>query len=552
MNALPTAARAGLRLRGPANDLRDVPATAHGRTLRRPARAQAATLRFSAALATIASLLAFSARPAPADEVASAPSTARPRLPDIRIKLADGPDQPPYTGRVFLIFTQDESREPRHLVGWFSREPIVAFDVKDRKIGEELSLADQKPIEFALEAGGLPAGAWRVQAVIDRNGATHEVLNAAGNGYSKPAALDWSDAGAKPLELTIDQTIPRRTPASSDTRKHFRLESRLLSAFHGKKVEQVANVFLPKDYEKSPDRRYPTVYVINGFGDSETSGLGGGYQRMLASVDMTAVVVHIVADCATGHHVFADSANNGPVGTALVEELIPALEREFRLIPESSARYVTGHSSGGWSSLWLQVAYPDTFGGCWSTAPDPVDFSAFQTVDIYAAGANMFTDAEGKPRPISRPGRRGKSLLSRQFCELEEVLGRGGQLQSFEAVFSPRSESGKPLQLWDRAGGAIDPAVAKAWRKYDIADLLRRDWDKLGPKLRGKIHIWCGDEDSFYLEEAVRRLQKTVADLGSDAKITMLPETTHNFSPAQMTEVARSMAEHEKQLRPGG
>src|SRR5262249_15129 len=154
----------------------------------------------------------------------------------------------------------------------------------------------------------------------------------------------------------------------------------------------------------------------------------------------------------------------------------------------------TGHSSGGWSSLWLQVAYPDFFGGVWSTAPDPVDFRDFQRINIYEQAVNFFRDADGKERPLARQGDR-VVLRFKAFSEMEEVMGHGGQLASFEAVFSPRGTDGRPRKLWDRRTGAVDPDVAKAWEKYDIRLVLERNWETLGPKLKGKLHVYTGDLD---------------------------------------------------------
>src|SRR5262249_8950022 len=151
--------------------------------------------------------------------------------------------------------------------------------------------------------------------------------------------------------------------------------------------------------------------------------------------------------CRLGHHVFVDSENNGPCGQALIAELIPHIEKEFRGLGRAGARFVTGHSSGGWSSLWLQVTYPDLFGGAWSTAPDPVDFRDWQRINISRDGENMFKHGEGKLRPIAR--RQGKPVLYYQpFSDMEAVMGHGGQLGSFEAVFSPRGPDGKPTPLW--------------------------------------------------------------------------------------------------------
>ncbi|MGQ0579988.1 MAG: alpha/beta hydrolase-fold protein, partial [Betaproteobacteria bacterium] len=219
-------------------------------------------------------------------------------------------------------------------------------------------------------------------------------------------------------------------------------------------------------------------------------------------------------------------ANNGPVGEALVQELIPDIEKTFRAHGEPSTRFVTGGSSGGWSSLWLQVTYPDFFGGVWSIAPDPVDFRDFQRVDLTKPGANLFFEAEDKLRPLSREGR-GPAMYFKNFSDMESIMGHGGQLESFEAVFSPRGADGNPRRLWDRSTGAIDFDVAKNWEPYDIRLKLERNWATLSPKLAGKLHVYTGDIDTFYLDGAARLLQQSLRDLGSDAVVEMFPGRDH-------------------------
>ncbi|MCA1686826.1 MAG: hypothetical protein LC745_12830, partial [Planctomycetia bacterium] len=181
----------------------------------------------------------------------------------------------------------------------------------------------------------------------------------------------------------------------------------------------------------------------------------------------------------------------------------------------------------GWSSLWLQVTYPDAFGGVWSTSPDPVDFRDFQKIDLYAPGANVFRDPVGKRRPIARMGTRVVLYYDR-FSKMEDVIGDGGQLHSFEAVFSPLGPDGRPRPLWDRATGAVDRAVALAWQKYDIRLALERGWPALGPKLQGKLHVVVGDRDNFYLEGAAALLKSSLRNLGSDAVVEVVPGRDHS------------------------
>ena len=302
------------------------------------------------------------------------------------------------------------------------------------------------------------------------------------------------------------------------------IESKLLSDFHGKPIRLRAGVALPKSFGENPGKKYPVIYEIPGFGGTHFSALFMEGRTDVAGVDM----IHVTLDpsCRLGHHVFADSANNGPCGRALIEELIPHIEKTWRGLGTPAARFVTGHSSGGWSSLWLQVTYLDFFGGVWSTAPDPVDFRDFQMVNIYEPNVNIFTDAKGEKRPLARS--RGKVTLYYQpFSDMEVVMGRGGQLFSFEAVFGPRGDDGKPKPLWDRKTGKIDLSVAEAWKQYDIRMIVDNNWPTLGPKLAGKVHVYMGGADTFYLDGATRLLQASLKKLGSNAKVEIFEGRDH-------------------------
>jgi S-formylglutathione hydrolase FrmB len=229
-----------------------------------------------------------------------------------------------------------------------------------------------------------------------------------------------------------------------------------------------------------------------------------------------------------GHHVFADSVNNGPWGSALVKEFIPHLEKQFRMDAKPSGRFLTGHSSGGWSTLWVMISHPDFFGGTWSTSPDPVDFRNFTGPDFTKLPTQtMYADENGKEFNLVRFN--GLPIMSvRQYVMQERVLGYyGGQFASFEAVFSPKGNDGQPMPVADRETGQIYLDVAKAWERYDISRILRDKWSTLGPKLKGKLHIVVGTADTFHLDEPVRLLDAELKKLGSDARIEYLEGRDH-------------------------
>src|SRR5690606_5729738 len=231
----------------------------------------------------------------------------------------------------------------------------------------------------------------------------------------------------------------------------------------------------------------------------------------------------------TGTHEFADSVNNGPRGEALTTELIPWLEARYRMDAKPSGRLLTEHSSGGWATLWLQVRYPKVFGGTWSTAPDPSDFHDFTGVDLYADGANVYRRPDGTPYPLVRS--KGEVIATfEQFAKLERVLGEyGGQMASFDWVFSPRGADGRPQPMFDRDTGAVDPQVAAYWREhYDISHRLETQWPALQPDLDGKIRVIIGDADTFYLDGAARRLKDTLDAIGAKAEVRFVPGRTHS------------------------
>ena len=309
---------------------------------------------------------------------------------------------------------------------------------------------------------------------------------------------------------------------------HFRMQSPLLTKFWGRPMFVEAGVIVPPDHQPET-RNTPVCYSIHGFGGSHRRAwrsAGRLLNGMKNGSTPRMLYVFLNAQFPLGHHEFADSVNNGPWGKALTTEFIPALERRFGAVATPNGRFVTGHSSGGWSSLWLQVTYPNFFGGTWSTAPDPVDFRDFSGVDIYTQ-RNAYFDSDGKEIPLVK--RNGKFVLTIKGYAQREVARRdyGGQFASFDAVFSPRGEDGRPMRLFDRETGTIDPKVAKSWERFDIRLILKRHWPQLQPRLRGKLHIYVGLEDTYRLEGAVKLLKKELQTLGSGAEVIFVQGRHH-------------------------
>lgn len=433
-----------------------------------------------------------------------------------------------YTGRVYLVFATGESREPRTAMGdWFGKTQFIAMDVKDLAPGATIDLS-AATLGWPKAPKDIPAGEYTVQAVARVNLDNPSAGRGDGDLYSAPLKVRYAPSGSSPTTqsttLTLDKTIKARPFRESETVQLFEMKSPSLSAFLGRDRTIRAGVVLPKGWAENPDKTYPTVYWIGGFGSDHRSA--AGIARMLGD---DCLIVVPDPQCYRGHSVFADSANNGPWGQALVNELIPAVEAKYRGAADSTRRHVTGMSSGGWSSLWLMVEYPDTFTACWSHCPDPVDFRDFQRINLYEPGANMYKDAAGERRPLARGAGDKPSLYYQDFVAQEVVMGPGGQIHAFEAVFSPRLASGEPRPLFDRQTGAVDTETARLWEKYDIRLKLERGWETLGPKLKGKIHIYAGGKDTFYLEGAALRLKESLTALGSDAVVEIIPDMPHRI-----------------------
>lgn len=449
----------------------------------------------------------------------------------------------PFTGWLYLIFSE-QHEQPRTGPSWFTPEQFLSVQVQDWKPDTPLTISSGQSkgmLAYPVPLKEMDLAGYRAQAVARFNPWERKIGVGPGNGYSNVIRI--SQTGQQ-KNLTIDTLVPAKTFSETRWSKLLSVRSELLSTFHGRDVFQNASVILPQSYYDEPDRRYPTIFTIPGFGGDHFRHV---FEEPISEDNPGGVeFIRVVLDpsCPLGHHVFADSANNGPRGQCLIEEFIPEFEKQFRAIASSQARFVTGHSSGGWSSLWIQVAYPEHFNGTWSTAPDPVDFRDFQRINLYQSGENMYVDADDKRRPLARI-QGVVRLWYKGFADMEWTLGPGGQLHSFEAVFSPRGEDGKPLLIWDRKTGVVDTSVTEHWEEYDIRLTLERNWARLAPKLKGKLHVIMGDQDTFYLEGATILLKKSLEELGSDAVVEIVPGRDHFnlLDQSLMLRIRREMAE---------
>jgi S-formylglutathione hydrolase FrmB len=348
-------------------------------------------------------------------------------------------------------------------------------------------------------------------------------------------------SGAEPV-LTLDhhpEENPRRVAMVSAAKAQIKpgvaqyeeFLSPMLSRFWGRPVSIKAWMILPPGYDEHSAVTYPTAYWTHGFGgDAEGAMVEGLMLRTRMADGKMPPMIWVMLDesIPQGTHEFADSVNNGPWGAALTTEFIPYLEAKYRMDARPTGRFLNGHSSGGWATLQLQVNYPDVFGGTWSTSPDPSDFHDFTGPDLYAPATNMYRRPDGSPVPIIRD--KDKVLATfEELTHVEDVLGAyGGQVASFDWVFSPKGNNGAPEPMFDHQTGAVHPDVVAYWHDhYDLAHIVEKNWAERGAGLKGRIHLIVGTADTFYLDGAAHKFEVALNRLGADPHFTYIPDRTH-------------------------
>ena len=449
----------------------------------------------------------------------------------------------PVSGRL-LIFVKQGSGDKEVDAQEFHPEAtwVTAREVQGLAPGTSVEV-DADEAAFPKPFSEMPAGDYEAQAVLD----VDHTYNYGGRGpqdwiSSVGPLVRWTPGKGTEPSLVIDHhpvqnarlaamlsKMMSQVQPGAEQEESF--VSPRLSQFWGHPLQMKAWIILPPDYAEHRRRRYPTVYWTHGFGGNIQAALYEGLQihdRMKAGKMPPMIWVMLDESVPQGTHEFADSVNNGPWGTALTTEFLPYLEHKYRMDSRPKGRFLTGHSSGGWATLQLQVNYPKVFGGSWSTSPDPSDFHDFTGANLYAPGANVYHRPDGSPIPIMRVN--GKVVAAfEQFAKLEAVIGPyGGQVSSFDWVFSPKDKSGAPEPMFDRQTGVVNRQVVEYWRDhYDLAHIVETNWAERGSDLKERIHVLVGTADTFYLDGSAHKFEAVLSRLGADPQFTYLPNRTH-------------------------
>lgn len=464
-----------------------------------------------------------------------------------------------FDGRLLLLFSNNNAAEPRFQISdALSTQIILGKNVDQWAIGSTQSIA-QEAYGFPKERlSDIPAGDYYVQVLLhkyetfhlkngkvvklpmDRGEGQHWNL-APGNIYSKPIKIHFDPKNTEVVQLTIDQIIPPIIePTDSKYIKHIKIQSKLLTEFWGRPMYLGAHILLPEGFDTHPNVKYPLA-IYHGHFPSDISGFSTtppnpnlipdtsarfnitGYNKIQEEEAYQFYkqwtgpnfprVLAIEIQHATPYYddsYAVNSANMGPYGDAITYELIPEIEKQFRGIGQGWARFTYGGSTGGWEALAVQVFYPNEYNGAYAACPDPIDFNHYTTINIYKDENAYYAKSDFKD--LARPSHRNYlghvSSTIKETNQRELALGThsrsGDQYDVWEAVFSPMGEDGYPKRIFDKHSGTIDKSVAAYWKEnYDLAHIIKRDWPKIGEQLKGKIHLYVGDMDNYYLNNAV-------------------------------------------------
>jgi len=483
----------------------------------------------------------------------------------------------PLDGHMLLLISRNDEQEPRFQISFDVTDSQQAFGVDvDSLASGAAAVVDATTLGYPLESlSQLPAGDYWVQGMLNIYETFHLADGRAlklppdrgegqrwsvkpGNLFSKPQKLHLDPKAGQTIRIELTEKVPpiadngepvdsvnASGPSSGDTRelkdsrwiKYERIQSDLLTKFWGRPVYLGAVVLLPDAWQDHPDARYPLIVEQDHFHrslpqwmafqtDPPSDRIKGGprrsqelgyklYQDWTSGRMPRAIIMTIQhANPYYDDSYAVDSANVGPYGAAITQELIPYIEKKYRAIGEGWARAVFGGSTGGWEALSSQVFYPDYYNGAWVFCPDVVDFRAYGTTDIYEDKNAYFIESPfGRvPRPSFRTAD-GQVLSTMEIMNRYELVQgtktrSGEQFDIWEAVFSPVGKDGYPARIFDKRTGELDHEVAKYWQEhYDLSHIMQRDWKTLGPKLAGKLHFTVGEADSFYLDRAVHLMK---------------------------------------------
>lgn len=423
--------------------------------------------------------------------------------------------QGPFTGNVILYLSQKNETPKDH-----NRWPCYSVYVRNVMPDQPVVFTDAA-LSYPNLLSRIPRGDYFVQAVWDRDLGGRVIGQSAGNMYNPSQKITMGDTTERFL-LVCDSKVPTPVFADSKFVKEIKVRSKLLSRFHHRPEYLAGAVILPVQYYTEPQRRFPVYFMVGGFGGAYYHYSKTESTDTAASIPLDTIAcikVYLDGDCRLGHSTYANSDNNGPVGDAFAKEFIPELDRRFRT---NGGRVIRGHSSGGWTVAYLMTHYPSLFAGGNASAPDPVDFRRFNETNLYTDHKRVeFVDWAKFDKRKDLPSVYDRPNIAHS---IEQVIYRGEQNVSFDAVFGPKGKDGLPIPLYDPQTGKIDRQVLAHWKQYDLTQYIIKHWGNLKTDLNGKLRISVGTEDNAQCP-AIRIMETEMKKLGANIEFAYYPGT---------------------------
>jgi enterochelin esterase-like enzyme len=487
----------------------------------------------------------------------------------------------PVTGMVYVAVSRDNQRSPIEQASP-TGSPLFSHYVEALAPGGAAAITSDDRGHPVRSLRELPAGEYWMQPFVNvytrfprADGKTVWLHNdqwegqnwkrSPGNIFGDPVRVKFDPASAAPIRLVANKVIPPvKVPDDTEMVKRIKIQSAILTKWWGQPMYLGATILLPKDYDQHPDVRYPVNYIQGHFSLAAPGGFGRGgeFDRLWTAAD-TPRFIYVTLQHPSPYYddsYGVNSENNGPYGDAIIKELVPAIEEKFRAIREPWARILSGGSTGGWIAAAHQILYPDFYGGSFASCPDSVDFSYHQVVDIYKDANAYFVDKGWMKleRPSERRPDGNVESMMKDENWFELVVGdhsrSGGQWDIWEATYSPVGADGYPKRLWNKTTGEIDHTVAEQWKKYDLANILRTNWATLGPKVANKLHVYVGDMDSYYLNDAVEKLNEFLSKADNPkfgGEVVFQRRAPHCWGPRGSELIQKMTAQIEK-VAPAG
>jgi len=440
---------------------------------------------------------------------------------NIKVKLNDTIFQDDVSGKLIFLFDQDTSSSLVYGVNPYTPHPVFTYDLEHWNPKDTLFI-DRFSEDWYMAFSELE-GEYAYRVLFDRDTTKRSSFVVKGNGYSDRQKTIFIKGQDNQISTVIDQTFKGWVFADTENIYEEKFRSEALSGFWGYDMYIESAIVLPEDYEVS-QKEYAIVFVFPGFGSNHaavTYGTGQIDRYGMNTVGEEKIFVFMNAEFFQGYHHFADSENNGPWGRAFTEEFLPYIENRYHVRKSPSQPKLMGQSSGAWTALWLQVNYPEMFGGAFAASPDPLDFRA-HAFNIYLPESNFYYPAN--PDSASLEAGNRKKL----YMALEHVIGEFGQVRTWEASFSPRNQDGTIAQLFDRNTGNIDPEVSNHWRNYDISQMIASDPGKYQELLQGKLHIFVAKDDPYGLAYSVELIEEVLEANDIAADIQFFTGLGHN------------------------